>query len=128
MLRLTICWEDFMGGSSRSRKLSRNSRGFSSWLRIRPIVNFRSQIDKNAFLWCQLRRAFSVRVSCPASRGLRFPCLVFLLIAIAGRSSAQELDPWTVDHFTRAVRAQHSNDLSTAESEYRLITSRNPQF
>jgi tetratricopeptide (TPR) repeat protein len=83
-------------------------------------VNFHSQIDKSAFLWCQLRPAFSVMV--------RFPCLAFLLIAIAGRSFAQELDPWTVDHFARAVQAQHANDLPTAEAEYRLVTSHNPRF
>jgi tetratricopeptide (TPR) repeat protein len=91
-------------------------------------VNFQSQTDKDAFLRSRLRRPFSIMVGCRTSRGLIFPCLVFLLIAIAGRSTAQELDPWTLDHFTRAVQAQHANDLATAESEYRLVTSRNPRF
>src|ERR1700677_2817148 len=127
MHRPTICWEDFMASSSRSRKPSRNLRSFSNWLRTRPIVNFHSQTDKDAFLRSPLHRPSSV-ASRQTSRGLTFPCLVFLLIAIACRSSAQELDPWTLDHFSRAVQAQHANDLSTAESEYRLVTSRNPRF
>jgi tetratricopeptide (TPR) repeat protein len=83
-------------------------------------VNFRSQTDKNVFLRFRLRRELSVRSI--------FPCLVFLLIAIAARSFAQELDPWTVQHFSLAMQAQRANDLSTAESEYRLITSRDPRF
>ncbi len=33
-----------------------------------------------------------------------------------------------MNHFNRALQAQRVNDLQTAETEYRLVTSRNPRF
>jgi tetratricopeptide (TPR) repeat protein len=51
-----------------------------------------------------------------------------LLIIISAPAFAQGLDDWTVNHFDRALKAQRANDLQTAETEYRLVTSRNPRF
>jgi tetratricopeptide (TPR) repeat protein len=59
-------------------------------------------------------------------RKLGFLCLASFLLAVPG--FAQQLDEWMVSHFNRAVEAQRANDLQTAETEYRLITSRNPRF
>lgn len=64
--------------------------------------------------------------SCYHPRQIGRLCLVSLLFVAA--AFAQQLDDWTVSHFERATQAQRANDLPTAETEYRLIISRNPRF
>ena len=64
-------------------------------------------------------------LSCPYLRKVGFLCFASFLLV--GQVFAQ-LDEWTVSHFDRAMQAQQANDLQTAETEYRLITSRNPRF
>ena len=65
-------------------------------------------------------------MSSPYLRKVGFLCFASFLLAAP--AFAQQLDEWTVSHFNRAMQAQRANDLETAETEYRLITSRNPRF
>lgn len=59
---------------------------------------------------------------------LRKRYLTLALCSLLSPALGQQLDPWTVSHFNRAMEAQRANDLQTAEKEYRLITTRNPRF
>lgn len=64
--------------------------------------------------------------SCPHLRSISLFCLVS--VVLASELCAQDLDNWTVSHFSRAMQAQQANDLYTAETEYRLIISHNRRF
>lgn len=65
-------------------------------------------------------------LSCRNLRKTGSLCVVLFLVVAP--TLAQQLDEWTVTHFDRAREAQQRNDLQTAESEYQLITNRNPRF
>jgi tetratricopeptide (TPR) repeat protein len=66
------------------------------------------------------------------SRGRWVTAGIFLFAALTLNSPpvvlSQDLDPWAIDHFERAQRAQQANDLEVSAQEYQLVISREPKF
>ena len=65
---------------------------------------------------------------CRSQKAERLALCCVVLLLPGSPILSQDLDTWTVTHFGQAVQAQHDENLPLAESEYKLVISRNPQL
>jgi tetratricopeptide (TPR) repeat protein len=75
----------------------------------------------------QLMRIWPI-TRCRSQKAARLALGWVVLLLPSHTVFSQDLDPWTVTHFGQAVQAQHDGNLQLAESEYKLVISRNPRL